>query len=115
MMFRQAYIICLCNYIWNVLKAYFVSLREYIETLRGMPKMSVKVMVAFGPQTYTLLEAEAKERGVSIQELLRAVIIPEWFRTRVETIVRNAPPTNNNRPGDIHGNLTPSNRHRVLS
>ncbi len=39
-------------------------------------------MVAFGPQTFTLLENEAKERGVSVQELLRAVIIPEWFRTQ---------------------------------
>lgn len=42
--------------------------------------MSVKVMIAFGPQTYTLLNSEAKERGVSVQELLRAVIIPEWFK-----------------------------------
>jgi len=42
--------------------------------------MSVKVMIAFGPQTYTMLNSEAKERGVSVQELLRAVIIPEWFK-----------------------------------
>jgi len=47
--------------------------------------MSVKVMVAFGLQTFSLLEAEAKERGVSIQELLRAVIIPEWFRVRSDS------------------------------
>jgi hypothetical protein len=44
--------------------------------------MSVKVMIAFGPQTYTMLSGEAKERGVSVQELLRAVIIPEWFKVR---------------------------------
>ncbi len=37
-------------------------------------------MIAFGPQTYTMLNSEAKERGVSVQELLRAVIIPEWFK-----------------------------------
>jgi len=52
-------------------------------------KTSVKVMVAFGPQTFGLLEAEAKERGVSVQELLRAVIIPEWFRTLSSPIVKN--------------------------
>ncbi len=50
---------------------------------------SVKVMVAFGPQTFHLLEDEAKERGVSVQELLRAVIIPEWFRTQGNGIPRN--------------------------
>ncbi|TMI64166.1 hypothetical protein E6H16_05160 [Candidatus Bathyarchaeota archaeon] len=44
--------------------------------------MSVKVMIAFGPQTYTMLNSEANERGVSVQELLRAVIIPEWFKVR---------------------------------
>ena len=38
-------------------------------------------MIAFGPQTYTMLNSEAKERGVSVQELLRAVIIPEWFKS----------------------------------
>ncbi len=37
-------------------------------------------MVAFGPQTFTLLDTEAKQRGISVQELLRAVIIPEWFK-----------------------------------
>lgn len=44
--------------------------------------MSVKVMIAFGPQTYALLNSEAKDRGVSVQELLRAVIIPEWFKVQ---------------------------------
>lgn len=77
--------------------------------------MSVKVMVAFGPQTYTLLEAEAKERGVSIQELLRAVIIPEWFRTQGETIARSPGLGGNNRAGDPRDNLASSNHHRVLS
>lgn len=80
-----------------------------------MPKTSVKVMVAFGPQTYTLLEAEAKERGVSIQELLRAVIIPEWFRTQGDTIPRIAAPGGNNRPVDPRESLAPSNHRRVLS
>ncbi len=41
-------------------------------------------MVAFGPQTFTLLDTEAKQRGISVQELLRAVIIPEWFKTHVD-------------------------------
>jgi len=55
-------------------------------------KTSVKVMVAFGPQTFTLLDTEAKQRGISVQELLRAVIIPEWFETHGDVIMRNPGP-----------------------
>ncbi|HZD13354.1 MAG TPA: hypothetical protein VE177_07550 [Candidatus Binatus sp.] len=64
--------------------------------------MSVKVMIAFGPQTYSQLNAEARERGVSVQELLRAVIIPEWFK--VKEIPRNGisiPELSRIRPTDI--------------
>jgi len=51
------------------------------DAVRDETNTSVKVMVAFGPQTFTLLDTEAKQRGISVQELLRAVIIPEWFKT----------------------------------
>ncbi len=53
--------------------------------------MSVKVMVAFGPQTFTLLDTEAKQRGISVQELLRAVIIPEWFKTHIDILPSKTP------------------------
>jgi hypothetical protein len=49
---------------------------------------SIKVMVAFGQQTFNLIDAEAKERGVTVQELLRAVIIPDWFRTHGELLTK---------------------------
>ena len=49
---------------------------------------SIKVMVAFGQQTFSLIDAEAKERGVTVQELLRAVIIPDWFRTHGELLTK---------------------------
>ena len=49
---------------------------------------SIKVMVAFGHQTFDLLDGEAKERGVTVQELLRAVIIPDWFRTHGELLTK---------------------------
>jgi hypothetical protein len=45
-------------------------------------------MVAFGQQTFDLLDSEAKERGVTVQELLRAVIIPDWFRTHGELLTK---------------------------
>ncbi len=49
---------------------------------------SIKVMVAFGQQTFDLLDSEARERGVTVQELLRAVIIPDWFRTHSELLTK---------------------------
>lgn len=41
-------------------------------------------MVAFGEQTFKLLNEEARARGITIQELMRAVIIPDWFKTQYE-------------------------------
>ena len=48
--------------------------------------MSSKVMVAFGEQTFRLLSEEARARGITVQELMRAVIIPDWFKARYEPL-----------------------------
>jgi hypothetical protein len=48
-------------------------------------------MVAFGEQTYTLLMEEARARGITIQELLRAVVIPDWFKSKYEPLPRQSP------------------------
>ncbi len=48
-------------------------------------------MVAFGEQTFTLLSEEARARGITIQELLRAVVIPDWFKAKYEPIQRHNP------------------------
>jgi len=37
-------------------------------------------MLMVSPETFRRLEAKAKKRGVKIQELLRAVVIPECLR-----------------------------------
>lgn len=48
-----------------------------------------KFMQSLGGDVYRQLAAMAEERGVSVQELIRAVVIPEWLRlmnrVRVET------------------------------
>ncbi len=36
-------------------------------------------MQTLQPLAYKALERMAKERGLSIQELIRAIIIPEWL------------------------------------
>jgi hypothetical protein len=39
-----------------------------------------KLMVSIRDESYRLLSFEARERGITIQELIRAVIVPEWVR-----------------------------------
>jgi hypothetical protein len=38
-----------------------------------------KFMLALVPDVYKTLRDQADERGISIQELLRAVVVPEWL------------------------------------
>ena len=40
-----------------------------------------KFMLMVSPETFHRLEAKPKKKGVTIQELLRAVVIPEWLRS----------------------------------
>lgn len=40
-----------------------------------------KLMVSIGQENFQILRFEAKVRGITIQELLRAVIVPDWIRT----------------------------------
>ena len=39
-----------------------------------------KFMVAFDEKVFRELDKDAKSRNISLQALLRAVVIPEWIR-----------------------------------
>jgi len=39
-----------------------------------------KLMVSIGDENFRLLALEARERGITLQELIRAVIVPDWVR-----------------------------------
>jgi len=39
-----------------------------------------KFMMTINSQVFHLLEEQAKEREVTVQELVRAVILPYWFK-----------------------------------
>jgi len=41
-----------------------------------------KFMQTLDEEIYSKLEEIAKQRGISVQELIRAVIVPEWLKTR---------------------------------
>ena len=44
-----------------------------------MVSSKTKFMQMLDSQTYRFLQKEAQDRGASIQELLRTVIIPDWL------------------------------------
>jgi len=49
-----------------------------------------KLMVSIRDESYRLLSFEARERGITIQELIRAVILPEWVRgSHLSTVHRD--------------------------
>jgi len=43
-----------------------------------------KFMQSFEESAFRRLERIANERGVTLQELMRAVIIPEWLKKNLE-------------------------------
>jgi len=52
-----------------------------------------KLMVSIRDESYRLLSFEARERGITLQELIRAVIVPEWVRgTNMAAITRDYNP-----------------------
>ena len=50
------------------------------ESRGGMIKS--KFMQSLEPHVYSEPSRIAKEKGVSVQELIRALIIPDWIRTQ---------------------------------
>jgi len=51
--------------------------------------MAVKFMQSLDPQVYTQLTKIAKQRGISMQELIRAVIVPDWMK-KVDDVSRKS-------------------------
>ena len=43
-----------------------------------------KFILSVGDGTFKILASEARRRDVTVQHLLRAVIVPEWVRENVE-------------------------------
>jgi hypothetical protein len=57
-------------------------------------------MLSLVPAVYETLIDQADERGISIQELLRAVIVPQWLMPAPKLVVGP-------RPGEV-GNRWPT-------
>jgi len=48
-----------------------------------------KFIFSMGNENYRKLQLEAKTRDVTIQALIRTVVIPEWIRTHIDTTATN--------------------------
>jgi hypothetical protein len=50
-----------------------------------------KFMMSLSVETLLMLKKEADERGITVQELMRAVVVPDWFRYLRKTEVAPKP------------------------
>jgi hypothetical protein len=50
-----------------------------------------KFIFSLGDANFRLLQAEAKARDITIQELIRAVIIPDWMKLNMENKALSVP------------------------
>jgi Ribbon-helix-helix protein, copG family len=53
--------------------------------------MPTKFMQSLDPQVYAELRKLAKERGITMQELIRAVIVPDWMKKDEGASARGSP------------------------
>ena len=44
-----------------------------------------KFIMCIGDETLRILATEAEKRDVKVQQLIRAVIVPEWVRNNLDT------------------------------
>ena len=49
-----------------------------------MKKPAVKFMFSMGTETHRLLAEEARNREITVQQLIRAVIIPHWVKENLQ-------------------------------
>lgn len=66
-----------------------------------------KFILSVGDQTFRTLASEAKNRDVTVQQLIRAVILPEWVKQNLEVKTTDASPR------DIAPHLMRSSMYRT--
>src|SRR3989449_3536358 len=58
----------------------FISWKHRAKTPHALGVHLAKFMLSLRDESFELLQTEAEDRGISIQELIRAVIIPDWVK-----------------------------------
>jgi hypothetical protein len=54
-----------------------------------------KFMLSLRDENFKILVSEAQDRGITIQELIRAVIIPDWVKEATFTKISDNNPVSN--------------------
>jgi hypothetical protein len=57
-----------------------------------MSRLSAKILGSFRSENFRLLVFEAQQRGISVQELIRAVIVPDWVQENILSRPQVVPP-----------------------
>jgi hypothetical protein len=84
----------------------------YPEALAGYETMN-KIMLSVAEETFLTISTLAKKRGISVQELLRAVIVPEWVRENLQPRPRFTP-IMEVAPGPTTPQMNSYHRNRIL-
>jgi len=71
-----------------------------------------KIMLSVAEETFVSMSTLAKKRGISIQELLRAVIVPEWVRENLRP--RRFTPITEIAPEPTAPQVNSYHRNRIL-
>ncbi len=64
----------------------FIFEKPEAKHLHSLGVKLAKFMLSLRDESFELLQTEAEDRGISIQELIRAVIIPDWVK--VNTVAK---------------------------
>lgn len=72
-----------------------------------------KIMLSMGEETFLTVSSQAKKRGISVQELLRAVIVPEWAKENLRPRTMS-PSTAEIAPEPSGPQMNPYHRNRIL-
>jgi hypothetical protein len=77
----------------------------------------VKFIMTIGNESYNVLAYEAKNRDVTVQQLLRAVVVPDWIKENVQEQNTGQPPKNNghHRLPTIYGNAVERRAEMLVS
>lgn len=74
-----------------------------------------KFILSVGDGMFKILASEAKKRDVTIQQLLRAVIVPEWVRENTELSQHSlSAPPRVIAPHLLRESLYPSQRDQLM-
>lgn len=71
---------------------FLVQISTFISNETTRYLSMTKFMQSLGPETYQRLATEAKLRDVTVQSLIRTVIVPEWLKN-APSAIQNTQPT----------------------